>query len=162
MTRFDSTRRDPTALLVVLLVACGACVETARASDCKTLTEARASFPNQYLHYRLIASGRKCWNGNGLGQRSIVRHRNPPTTPVPVAPRSTTIWPTLASKAIVVDAALLTATSIQSWPVLIDLDGETAGQVGAIDPPIVVSVIEYRWPGSNVLFDMDQIMETSR
>jgi hypothetical protein len=35
-------------------------------------------------------------------------------------------------------------------------------QVDAIDPPIIVSVIDYRWPGSNVLFDNDQIMEASR
>jgi hypothetical protein len=35
-------------------------------------------------------------------------------------------------------------------------------QVDALDPPLVVSVIEYRWPGNNVLFDLDQLMESSR
>jgi hypothetical protein len=35
-------------------------------------------------------------------------------------------------------------------------------QVDAIEPPIIVSLVEYRWPGSNVIFDMDQIMEASR
>jgi hypothetical protein len=34
--------------------------------------------------------------------------------------------------------------------------------VAALEPPVIVSVIDYRWPGSNVLFDMDQIMEASR
>lgn len=32
----------------------------------------------------------------------------------------------------------------------------------ALEPSVIVSVIDYRWPGSNVLFDNDQIMEASR
>jgi hypothetical protein len=34
--------------------------------------------------------------------------------------------------------------------------------VAALEPPVIITVIEYRWPGSNVLFDNDQIMEASR
>jgi hypothetical protein len=114
-----------------LFVALVASSVPARAADlCMTLPQARAAHPGKYLSYRL--NGRQqCWNNHGPAHRSVVRHRattaKAGTGPVPV-PRSTVLWPNLASVAIPLDAALYDPTSATGWPKLIDVD-EITGPV---------------------------------
>ena len=114
-------------LLGCFLAACGG---TARAADlCLSLPQARAAYPNVYLHYRLNG-GRRCWSPPTPTQRTA-RHRESSannSTPVPV-PRQTVLWPALASVAVPVDAALLTPEPATAWPLLLDVDELTGGPV---------------------------------
>ena len=102
--------------LFFVFVACGS---TARAADaCLSLPQARAAYPGIYLHYRISDGGRRCWTA----QRTA-RHRAPPPLQTSVsAPRSTVLWPSLASLAVPVDAALLTPEPATGWPRLLDVD----------------------------------------
>src|SRR5580765_1422653 len=121
---------------IALCVAFAACGGTARAADiCLTLPQARAAYPAKYLMYHLNG-GRRCWDAQSATRRTV-RHRVSPlqTVPVPV-PRQTVLWPSLASLATPVDAALLTAAPSTAWPRLLDIDELTA------DNPLLTSY----WP----------------
>lgn len=116
-------------ILCALLVAFAACGGTARAADlCLTLPQARAAYPGKYLVYHLDG-GRRCWTPK-VQSGATARHRGLPanTPPMPVAPRSTVLWPTLSlTPTTPVDAVLLTPEPATAWPLLLDVDEITGG-----------------------------------
>lgn len=127
--------------LVCLLVAL-TCVPARASPNCMLLSEARAAHPGKYLTYRLDR-GKQCWNDHGPIHRPVVKHRGIPQTPPPVpVPRSTVLWPALASVAIAVDAALFTTEPATRWPLLLDVDELTAEPLAEccwppLEPPFV-------------------------
>ena len=120
------TRHLLAGFMVILFMQTDGTITVATSADvCLTKEQARARWPKNHLWWRTT---NRCWtneksrNDNGLVQRSTVRHRNPPTPPVPV-PRQSVLWPTLASTvATALDAALLTPESSIAWPLLLDVD----------------------------------------
>jgi hypothetical protein len=132
-------------IAMIALIAFAACGGTARAADiCLTLPQARAAYPNVYLHYRLD-DGRRCWDAQSATRRTA-RHRVSPlqTVPVPV-PRQTVLWPSLASLATPVDAALLTPEPATAWPLLLDVDEITGGPVAECCWPPLEPPFTDRW-----------------
>ena len=134
-------------IAMIALIAVAACGGTARAADsCLTLPQARAAYPNVYLHYRLDG-GRRCWSPPTPTQRTA-RHRGNPQTPPPMpVPRSTVLWPTLSlTRPTPVDAALLTPAPATAWPLLLDVDELTGGPVAECCwPPLDEPPFRERW-----------------
>ena len=133
------------SVALIALIAVAACGGTARAADtCLSLSQARAVNPNKYLVYYLDG-GRRCWTPK-MQHGATARHRGLPanTPPMPVAPRSTVLWPTLSlTPTTPVDAVLLTPEPATAWPRLLDID-EITGPVPAMRRMLLLAAAESR------------------
>jgi hypothetical protein len=96
---------------------------------CMTQGEARVKFPQQHLWWRTL---KHCWSNEG------------PMRPLATRPNPRPIVDANANRAELTD--------VHWYPRGFDF-------VDPLDPPVVLGVVEYRWPGANLTTDAPVVLE---
>lgn len=124
----------PAAFLLGCL--CVGSASTAASSVCLTKKEARHLWPTKHIWwFRDKQTGDRCWSDR----------RGPP--------RNLKLEPVRAKPSNEPDGKIV-APPLRVWyPRPFD------GQLAALDPPVVLNVVQYRWPGSNVTTDAPIVIE---
>ena len=94
--------------------------------SCLSFAEARAAFPGKHLWWH--GHRERCWDANG-GRTAVVKSHSKPLSPsAPSSPDTTPmlLYPTLVKGDGIDDAALLDASAMTSWPILLDIDEITS------------------------------------
>jgi hypothetical protein len=119
--------------LTILATAAALLIVIAAAAaspSCMSQPEARQQFPRAHLYWHTL---HRCWDDRGPSRPIATR-------PAPRAP-------------IDANANRAELTDVHWYPRPFDL------AVEPIEPPVVLGVVEYRWPGSNLTTDAPVVLE---